>query len=165
MKLVPVATQPRSLLATRLPLLKTRTMGTVTATAATATTTTTSAKEDTINHEVTQQQKGQEPRRRKNADSIECSTMMHNVVTRCWKMLENARRIGSKPIAGGSMQECTRVQFWRLARGEDLLRWCHGTRRLIILIQIEILQVQDIARPTHRSSQVKSKLFQAVQGG
>ena len=77
------------------------------------------------NNNMTQQQRGQEPRRRKNADPIECS----------YKMLENATRIGSNSIPRDSMQECATVQFWRLDRGEDLLRWCHRTRRLILLIQ------------------------------
>ena len=77
------------------------------------------------NNNMTQQQRGQEPRRRKNADPIECS----------YKMLEDATRIGSNSIPRDSMQECATVQFWRLDRGEDLLRWCHRTRRLILLMQ------------------------------
>ena len=114
MKLVPVATQHRSLPDT---LTLTRTTATATG-----------------NHKnnvskrrknMTQQQRGQEPRRRKNADPIECS----------YKMLEDATRIGSNSIPRDSMQECATVQFWRLDRGEDLLRWCHRTRRLILLIQ------------------------------
>ena len=118
MILVPVATQHRSLPVT---LTLTRMTTTSTATTATATTKTMSAKEKNM----TQQQRGQEPRRRKNADPIECS----------YKMLEDATRIGSNSIPRDSMQECATVQFWRLDRGEDLLRWCHRTRRLILLIQ------------------------------
>ena len=99
---------------------------------------------------MTQQQRGQEPRRRKNADPIECS----------YKMLEDATRIGSNSIPRDSI-ECATVQFWRLDRGEDLLRWCHRTRRLILLIQNWNITS---ARPTRISFQVKSKLLRDVEG-
>ena len=145
MILVPVATQHRSLLVT---LTLTRMITTSTATTATATTKTMSAKEK---NNMTQQQRGQEPRRRKNADPIECS----------YKMLEDATRIGSNSIPRDSMQECATVQFWRLDRGEDLLRWCHRTRRLILLIQNWNITS---ARPTRISFQVKSKLLRDVEG-
>ena len=101
---------------------------------------------------MTQQQRGQEPRRRKNADPIECS----------YKMLEDATRIGSNSIPRDSMQECATVQFWRLDRGEDLLRWCHRTRRLILLIQNWNITS---ARPTRISFQVKSKLLRGIVEG
>ena len=105
-----------------------------------------------IKKNMTQQQRGQEPRRRKNADPIECS----------YKMLEDATRIGSNSIPRDSMQECATVQFWRLDRGEDLLRWCHRTRRLILLIQNWNITS---ARPTRISFQVKSKLLRGIVEG
>ena len=146
MELVPVLTHHMSLLVS---LTLTRMTMAITATTATATTKTMSAKEK---NNMTQQQRGQEPRRRKNADPIECS----------YKMLEDATRIGSNSIPRDSMQECATVQFWRLDRGEDLLRWCHRTRRLILLIQNWNITS---ARPTRISFQVKSKLLRGIVEG
>ena len=74
----------------------------------------------------------------------------------------DATRIGSNSIPRDSMQECATVQFWCLARGEDLLRWCHRTRRLILLIQNWNISS---ARPTRISFQVKSKLLRGIVEG
>ena len=96
----------------------------------------------------------------KNQDGGRMPTRL-NVATKCIKMLD-ATRIGSNSIPRDSMQECATVQFWRLARGEDLLRWCHPTRRLILLIQNWNITS---ARPTRISFQVKSKLLRGIVEG